>query len=41
LEAQFERDLLDAVPLDAGTYAARPLPERVIENACRLFSPLL
>ena len=41
LEAQFERDLLDAVPLDAKTYAARPLPDRLTENACRLFSPLL
>jgi phosphatidylserine/phosphatidylglycerophosphate/cardiolipin synthase-like enzyme len=41
LEAQFERDLLDAVPLEAKTYATRPLPDRLTENACRLFSPLL
>jgi cardiolipin synthase len=41
LEAQFERDLLDAVPLDLRTYAARPLADRLTENACRLFSPFL
>jgi cardiolipin synthase len=41
LEQQFLRDLEDAHLLDPKTYAARPLPERLKENACRLFSPLL
>jgi cardiolipin synthase len=41
LEQQYLRDLEDAVLLDPKTYAERPLPDRLIENACRLFSPLL
>jgi cardiolipin synthase len=41
LEEQYRRDLQDAVPLEAHTYARRPFPQRVTENACRLFSPLL
>jgi cardiolipin synthase len=41
LEHQYLRDLEDAVLLDPKVYAARPLPERLTENACRLFSPLL
>jgi cardiolipin synthase len=41
LEQQFLRDLEDAVLLDPKVYAERPLPDRLTENACRLFSPLL
>jgi cardiolipin synthase len=41
LEQQFLRDLDDAMLLDPKVYAERPLTERLKENACRLFSPLL
>jgi cardiolipin synthase len=41
LEEQFRRDLQDAIPLETQKYAKRPLPHQLIENACRLFSPLL
>jgi cardiolipin synthase len=41
LEQQFLRDLEDAELLDPKRYAERPLPDRLIENGCRLFSPLL
>jgi cardiolipin synthase len=41
LEAAFERDLQDAILLDRHIYARRPFPGRFLENACRLFSPVL
>jgi cardiolipin synthase len=41
LEAAFERDLQDAIKLDRHVYARRPFPGRLLENACRLFSPVL
>jgi cardiolipin synthase len=41
LEAQFERDLEDAIRLEPGVYARRPYPGRLLENACRLMSPVL
>jgi cardiolipin synthase A/B len=41
LEAAFERDLEDAIQLDRHVYARRPFPGRLMENACRLFSPVL
>jgi cardiolipin synthase len=41
LEAAFRRDLADSVLLDPKVYARRPLPGRLVENACRLLSPVL
>ncbi|HTU17142.1 MAG TPA: cardiolipin synthase [Gemmataceae bacterium] len=41
LEAVYQRDLDDAVPLDQQTLAARSLTSRALENACRLFTPAL
>jgi cardiolipin synthase len=41
LIAHFERDLTESVPLDAVTFAQRGLVSRLLENACRLFSPIL
>jgi cardiolipin synthase len=41
LETAFERDLEDAIELDRHVYARRPFPGRLLENACRLFSPVL
>jgi len=41
LEAAFERDLADAIKLDRHVYARRPFAGRLLENACRLFSPVL
>jgi cardiolipin synthase len=41
LEAAFLRDLGQAVRLDAEVYARRPFPARLLENACRLLSPVL
>lgn len=41
LEAAYERDLHDSLPLDAATFAQRSLKSRLAENACRLFSPIL
>jgi cardiolipin synthase A/B len=41
LEAAFERDLKDAILLDRQVYARRPFPGRLLENACRMFSPVL
>jgi hypothetical protein len=41
LERAFSRDLEDSVRLDAKTFAARPWNEKVAENLCRLFSPIL
>jgi cardiolipin synthase len=41
LEEQYRRDLEASVPLTPEEYARRPLAERLAENACRLFSPVL
>jgi cardiolipin synthase A/B len=41
LEAQFLRDLEDSIRLDRQVYARRPFTGRLLENACRLFSPVL
>jgi cardiolipin synthase len=41
LEAVYQRDLDDTVPLDQQTLAARSLASRALENACRLFTPAL
>lgn len=41
LREQFERDLLDSKPLDAGAVKKMLVPQRLIENIARLFSPLL
>jgi len=41
LEAAFRRDLTDSILLNPQVYARRPLPGRLVENACRLLSPVL
>jgi cardiolipin synthase len=41
LETVYQRDLDDAVPLDQKTLETRSLASRVLENACRLFTPAL
>jgi cardiolipin synthase len=41
LEAAFERDLLDATPLDREVLDRRSLAGRVLDNACRLMAPTL
>jgi cardiolipin synthase A/B len=41
LEAAFERDLGDAIRLDRHVYARRPFAGKLLENAGRLFSPVL
>jgi cardiolipin synthase len=41
LEAAFERDLKEAVPLDREVLARRSLGGRVLDNACRLLAPTL
>jgi cardiolipin synthase len=41
LERRFEADLRESAQLDEATFAARPFLERLTENACRLFSPVL
>jgi cardiolipin synthase len=41
LEAAYQSDLADAVPLDRETLARRSLASRALENACRLFTPAL
>jgi cardiolipin synthase len=41
LEAAFERDLSYAIRLDRAVYARRPFAGRLLENACRLLSPVL
>jgi cardiolipin synthase len=41
LEAAFEEDLAHAIRLDRGVYARRPFAGRLLENACRLMSPVL
>lgn len=41
LERAFEEDLRYAIRLDPEAFARRPAPGRVVENACRLLSPVL
>lgn len=41
LETAFELDLADSILLDPAVFARRPLPARLVENACRLLSPVL
>jgi cardiolipin synthase len=41
LEEAFQRDLQDSVRLDAKSFARRPWTEKLAENFCRLFSPIL
>jgi cardiolipin synthase len=41
LENAFRRDLESAIRLEPQVYARRPFTGRLIENACRLFSPVL
>jgi cardiolipin synthase len=41
LEAAFERDLTDSIRLDRHVFARRPFACRLLENACRLMSPVL
>jgi cardiolipin synthase len=41
LARQYERDLADSLPLDPWAFANRPFLARLMENACRLFSPVL
>jgi cardiolipin synthase len=41
LEAAFLRDLQDAIQLEHTVYAERPYAGRLIENVCRLLSPML
>jgi cardiolipin synthase A/B len=41
LEEQFRRDLEQSVRLELKAFAKRPWTERLLENFCRLFSPVL
>src|SRR5262249_25115283 len=41
LEEAFQQDLRSAIRLERHVYAQRPLPGRLLENACRLLSPIL
>ena len=41
LEESFLRDFRDSVLIDPQVYAARPFAGRLLENACRLASPIL
>ncbi len=41
LHALQERYLLDCTPVDAAAWRRRALPQRLVENLARLFSPLL
>jgi cardiolipin synthase len=41
LEAAFRRDLEVSIRLDPEVFAQRPFSGRMIENACRLMSPVL
>jgi cardiolipin synthase len=41
LEEAFRRDLLTSIRLKPRVYAQRPLAGRLVENACRLMSPVL
>jgi cardiolipin synthase len=41
LEDAFRRDLRSSIRLERGVYARRPFTGRLLENACRLMSPVL
>ena len=41
LEAAFRRDLETSIRLDHAVFAQRPFAGRLVENACRLMSPVL
>jgi cardiolipin synthase len=41
LDRAFRRDLADSIRLDRDVYAERPFAGRLLENACRLLSPIL
>ena len=41
LARQYERDLEDSIPLDPWAFGQRSFAARLVENACRLFSPIL
>ena len=41
LEEAFRRDLQDSIRVDRGVFARRPFAARLLENACRLLSPIL
>jgi cardiolipin synthase len=41
LEAAFLRDIGDSIRLDRAVYTHRPFAGRLLENACRLLSPVL
>jgi cardiolipin synthase len=41
LEASFLTDFSNSIKLEKGVYARRPLAGRLLENACRLLSPIL
>jgi cardiolipin synthase len=41
LENAFREDLRTSIQLDADVFARRPLASRVVENTCRLLSPIL
>jgi cardiolipin synthase len=41
LERAYERDLLVSIQLDRRVFAQRPFGGRILENACRLLSPIL
>jgi cardiolipin synthase len=41
LEEAFLHDLQTAIRLERGAYARRPFASRLVENACRLLSPVL
>lgn len=41
LEAAYQHDLDDAIPLDQERLAGRSMASRILENACRLFTPAL
>ncbi len=41
LEAAFRRDLETAIRIERGVFKRRPMASRLVENACRLLSPVL
>ena len=41
LEEAFRKDLQDSILVERNAFSRRPLPARLVENACRLLSPVL
>jgi cardiolipin synthase len=41
LARQYERDLEESIPLDPWSFGQRSFAAKLVENACRLFSPVL